>query len=76
MATVTKLVSGQTTTYTVTDATGVQGTIATTVGPTSGNTTTIAATGLHNDGLMMMVNLLGQLQIGILPGSGAQGLLP
>jgi hypothetical protein len=76
MANVTKSTSGNVTTYTITDGAGVAGTIAVTAGPVTGNTTTIAVTAGHNDWLQMAAELLLQLETGVLPGSGAQGLVP
>lgn len=76
MANVTKAVSGNTTTYTIVDGAGVSGTIAVTVGAVTGNTTTIAVTAGHDDWLGMAAELLQQLRTGVLPGAGAQNMLP
>lgn len=76
MANVTKSVSGSTTTYTIVDGAGVSGTIAVTAGPVTGNTTTIAVTSGHDDWLGMASELLLQLRTGLLPGAGAQNMVP
>lgn len=76
MANVTKGVSGNVTTYTIVDGAGVSGTIAVTTGPVTGNTTTIAVTAGHNDWLQMAAELLLQLETGLLPGAGAQNMVP
>jgi hypothetical protein len=76
MASVTKSVSGNTTTFTIVDSANVSGTIAVTQGVVTGPTTTISATAVHTDWLQMAVNLLEQLQTGVVPGAGAQNLVP
>ncbi len=76
MATVSKTISGATTTFTITDAAGNVLTVASTAGPVTGNTTTLAGTSVHDDALVVLANLLQQLQTGLVPGSGAQGLIP
>ena len=76
MAAVTKAISGNTTTFTIVDATGVSGTIAVTTGAVTGNTTTIAVTSGHDDWLGMASELLLQLRTGLIPGAGAQNLVP
>lgn len=76
MASVTKSISGNATTYTITDGTGVVGTIVSTTGAVTGNTTTIAVTSCHDDWLQMAAELLHQLETGIQPGAGAQNMVP
>lgn len=76
MASVTKTVSGNVTTYTIVDSAGVSGTIVSTTGVVTGNTTTIAVTAGHDDWLAMAANLLLQLETGIQPGAGAQNMVP
>lgn len=74
MATVSKAISGANTTYTITDAAGTVGTLVVNSGATTGFATTLAATGMRNDGLSIIAELLAQIRTGVLPGSGAQGI--
>lgn len=74
MANVTKAISGNVTTYTITDSSGVTGTIACNVAPVTGPLYTIATTNMHRDGIQMMCTLMEQLQTNLLPGAGAQNL--
>lgn len=76
MASVTKSTSGSVTTYTITDQAGTTGTIAVTVGAVTGNTVTVSTTAMLNDGIGMMTELFQQIRTGLLPGSGAQRLIP
>jgi len=77
MASVTKSVSGNTTSYVVTDTAGSTLTMAVATSQVTGNTIVFTSSGgLHNDGLAIMSQLLLQLQTGLLPGAGAEGLLP
>lgn len=77
MANVTKSVSGSTTSYVVTDQTGATLTMAVATNQVTGNTVTFTSSGgLHGDGLALTSQLILQLQTGLLPGAGAEGLLP
>lgn len=76
MASVTKSVSGAATTYTITGSDGTVGTIVSTSGAVTGNTTTIAVTSCHDDWLGMASELLLQLRTGLQPGAGAQNMVP
>lgn len=77
MASVTKSVSGDTTTLTITDSDGSTLQLAVDTGGVTGITVTFTSTGaLHYDGMAMATSLLLQLQTGIIPGAGAQGLNP
>jgi hypothetical protein len=76
MATVTKVTSGSTTTYTVTDAQGNAATLAVLVNPVTGNVITYGGAAVHNDATAMISQLLLQLRTGLLPGAGAQNLQP
>jgi len=76
MASVTKSVSGNTTTFTVTDMTGAAATLTVVSGAVTGNTVLFGGAAVHNDGVAKIFDLLNQLQTGVIPGAGAQGLLP
>ncbi len=76
MASVVKSTSGNVTTFTVTDATGAAATLTVTTGAVTGNTITYGGAAVHNDASQMIFNLLNQLQVGLVPGGGAQELLP
>jgi hypothetical protein len=68
MATQIKSQSGNNNVYTITDELGITATV--TVGfvtAGSGRNTTIATTGLHDDGVQMLSNLLIQLASGVQP---------
>ena len=76
MASVTKAVSGSTTTFTVTDQEGNAATITVVSNSVTGNTCQYAGAAVHNDATALMFNLMNQLQTGLIPGTGAQNLLP
>lgn len=77
MAAITKSVSGSVTTFVITDQEGNTLTMAVTSGAVTGNTIVFTSSGgLHYDGMAMASTLLLQLQTGLIPGAGAQGLLP
>lgn len=76
MASVTKSVSGNTTTFTVTDAEGNAATLTVASGAVTGNTIAYGGAAVHDDATALIFNLLNQLQTGIIPGAGAQGLVP
>ncbi len=74
MATVVKVVSGNNTTFTVTDVLGNAATLVVATGAVTGNTITYGGAAVANDATQMIFNLLGQLQTGLMPGLGAQGI--
>ena len=76
MASVAKVVSGNTTTFTVTDAGGAAATLTVVSGAVTGNVITYGGAAVHNDATAVIFNLLNQLQTGLVPGAGAQGLIP
>jgi len=76
MASVTKVVSGATTTFTVTDVSGNAATITVTSNSVTGNTIVYGGSAVRNDATQMMTALMIQLQTGLIPGAGAQNLLP
>ena len=77
MASVTKAVSGATTTFVITDSAGSTLTLTTTTGAVTGISTSFASSGdLHNDGMALLSELALQLQTGLVPGAGAQRLTP
>lgn len=76
MASVTKSVSGSTTTFAVTDMTGAIATMSVVGGGVTGNTVQFSGAAVHNDAVALMANLMLQLETGLVPGNGAQGLIP
>lgn len=74
MASVTKSVSGSVSTFAITDNGGTVATIAVNAAPTTGITCTFSGGALRQDGVAMVVHLCQQLQTGLIPGGGAQGL--
>ena len=76
MASVTKSVSGAVTTFTITDSTGAAATIAVTTNTITGNTIVYGGSAVHNDATQLMFNLMNELQTGLIPGAGAQNLVP
>jgi hypothetical protein len=76
MASVTKSTVGSVVTFTVTDAQGNAATVAVNVNAVTGNTITYGGAAVHDDATAMIFNLLNQLQTGLIPGAGAQNLLP
>ena len=68
MAAQTKSVSGNTTTYTITDAEGSTITIAATTTPVQGVTTTFTSSGsVHSDANQMLAQLMLLLATNLLP---------
>jgi hypothetical protein len=68
MATQTKTVSGNTTTYVITDLEGATVTVALTQGYGSGRTCTFASSGnVHQDGQQMLVTLMQMVSTGLTP---------
>ncbi len=76
MASVTKAISGNTTTFTITDAESNQATITVVSGAVTGNTYQFGGAAVLADAVQMMFNLMNQLQTGLIPGAGAQNLTP
>ena len=76
MASVTKVVTGNSSVFTVTDSTGAAATLTVVSSPVTGNTILFGGSAVRNDASQMIFNLLNQLQVGLIPASGAQGLLP
>lgn len=74
MASVTKSVSGTTSTFVVTDQESNAATLTVSAGAVTGPTVTFASGAMQRDGVQMIFNLLNQLQTGLIPGNGAQGL--
>lgn len=68
MAAQTKSVSGNTTTYTITDMTGSTVTVAASTTAVQGVTTTFTSSGgLHEDGAQMLATLMLLLATNLLP---------
>lgn len=68
MATQTKSVSGNVTTYVITDQEGNSVTIAATNNTVTGLTTTYSSSGgLHSDGMALVSTLVLLLQTGVVP---------
>jgi hypothetical protein len=68
MAARTKTVSGNTSSYVITDAQGSTATVALTQGFGSGRTVTLVSTGgLHVDGQIALVDLLRMISTGLTP---------
>lgn len=76
MASVTKVVSGNTTTFTVTDSTGASATMTVNTGAVTGNTVTYGGSALRQDGQAIISSLNLMLQTGLIPGNGYFGLTP
>ena len=76
MASVVKSVSGNATTFTVTDSGGAAATVVVTSGAVTGNTVTFGGAAVHNDAVAMIFDLLNQIQTSVIPGAGAQNLNP
>jgi hypothetical protein len=76
MASVTKVVSGNTTTFTITDAQNNAATLTVTTGAVTGNTIAYGGAAVHDDATALIANLLNELQTGLIPGAGAQNLVP
>lgn len=67
MATWTAATVGAVTTYTVTDTLGQAGTLAVTTNATTGFTTALTGSALHNDGLQTMITLMNLIATNKLP---------
>lgn len=68
MAGMTKSVSGSTTTYTITDVEGASIAVAVTQSFGAGTTLTSTTTGnLHQDGQLMLANLMQMVSTNLLP---------
>lgn len=68
MAGQTKTVSGQTTTYVITDVEGSTVTVVATQSYGAGMTTTFTSSGgLHQDGMQMLTTLMQMLSTGLVP---------
>lgn len=76
MASVAKSVSGNVTTFTVTDVAGNAATLTVTSGAVTGNTILYGGVAVQNDATAVIFDLLNQLQTGLIPAAGAQELLP
>jgi hypothetical protein len=62
-----KVVSGNTTTYTITDTTGASATVAVTQNSTVGNTIVYAGAAVHGDAVNQMAQLSLLLATGLVP---------
>lgn len=76
MASVAKSISGSTTTFTITDVNGNAATITVVSNSVTGNTCQYGGAAVANDATALMFNLMNQLQTGLIPGAGAQNLVP
>lgn len=76
MASIVKSVTGNTTLFTITDVQGNAATISVVSGAVTGNVITYGGAGVHDDATAEMAALMLQLQTGLIPGAGAQNLVP
>lgn len=67
MASQTKSVIGNTTTYVITDMTGAAATVTVTTGVVTGNTVAYSGASVHEDAINMIAQLSLQLATGLLP---------
>jgi hypothetical protein len=76
MASIVRSISGNTTTFTITDVQGNAATITVTTNTVTGNTIAYGGAAVHDDATAEIAILTLQLQTGLIPGAGAQNLLP
>jgi hypothetical protein len=75
MASVSKSVSGTTTTFTVTDQANNAATMVVSATNT-GLTVQFSGAAVYKDAVALMSQMMLQLQTGVIPGAGAEGLNP